>query len=95
MVHITCTILVVHLLVVIFVIVALTRYKTQTKYIANSIERKSVTSLYHGSNIFRSQQWGALVTTTATATRTAKKNRSVQSTPFIEDTAGTLSKCPH
>ena len=32
-----------------------------------------MTLRYHGSNISGSQQWGALATTTAAATRTAKK----------------------
>ena len=32
-----------------------------------------MTLRYHGSNISGSQQWRALATTTATATRTAKK----------------------
>ena len=37
------------------------------------MERRSVITRYHGSNISGSQQWGAEATTTVTATRTAKK----------------------
>ena len=37
-------------------------------------ERRSVTSYFHGSKISGSQQQGALAMTTATATKTAKKN---------------------
>ena len=40
-------------------------------------ERRSVTSCYHGSKISGSQRWGAQVMMTATATRTAKRNRSI------------------
>ena len=40
-----------------------------------SIERKSVTSRYHGSKISGSQQKGALATMMATAMKTTKKNR--------------------
>ena len=39
-------------------------------------ERRSVTSYYHGSKISGSQPKGALAMTTATATKTAKKNTS-------------------
>ena len=37
------------------------------------MERRSVITRYHGSNISGSQQWGAEPTMTVTATRTAKK----------------------
>ena len=40
---------------------------------ANPTERRRVTLRYHGSKILGSQQEGASATTTATATRTAKK----------------------
>ena len=40
---------------------------------ANPTERRRVTLRYHGSKIFGSQQEGARATTTATATRAAKK----------------------
>ena len=40
-------------------------------------QKGSVTSRYYGSKIFGSQQKGAQVTTTATATRTAKSNKFI------------------
>ena len=41
------------------------------------IERRSVMKCYHGSKISGSQRWGAQVMMTATATRSAKRNRFI------------------